>query len=64
MVYRIVARSGMSTLPALSSRSPTCSRSPSLIGEFTEHQGGTAPDGTPRDGRWTHIDFDLVLARL
>jgi len=36
----------------------------SLIGEFTEHQGGTAPDGTQPDGRWTHIEYDLVLARL
>jgi hydroxyquinol 1,2-dioxygenase len=35
----------------------------SLIGRFTEHDGGDAPDGTPRDGRWTQVHFDLVLAR-
>jgi hydroxyquinol 1,2-dioxygenase len=34
----------------------------SLIGEFTEHHGGTAPDGSARDGRWTQVQFDLVLA--
>jgi hydroxyquinol 1,2-dioxygenase len=34
----------------------------SLIAEFTEHQGGTAPDGNARDGRWTQVEFDLVLA--
>jgi hydroxyquinol 1,2-dioxygenase len=35
----------------------------SLIGRFTEHTGGTAPDGSPRYGRWTQVTFDLVLAR-
>ncbi|MDT7748124.1 MAG: hydroxyquinol 1,2-dioxygenase [Pseudonocardiales bacterium] len=35
----------------------------SLIAEFTEHQGGTAPDGTARAERWTQVQFDLVLAR-
>ncbi|MDT7680345.1 MAG: hydroxyquinol 1,2-dioxygenase [Pseudonocardiales bacterium] len=35
----------------------------SLIAEFTEHQGGTAPDGTARVGRWPQVQFDLVLAR-
>ncbi|MCU1649917.1 MAG: hydroxyquinol 1,2-dioxygenase [Pseudonocardia sp.] len=35
----------------------------SLIAEFTEHQGGTGPDGSARDGRWTQVQFDLVLAR-
>jgi hydroxyquinol 1,2-dioxygenase len=33
----------------------------SLIAEFTEHQGRTAPNGTTR--RWTQVRFDLVLAR-
>jgi hydroxyquinol 1,2-dioxygenase len=35
----------------------------SLIAEFTEHEGGSAPDGSTRDGRWTQVEFDLVLAR-
>jgi protocatechuate 3,4-dioxygenase beta subunit len=37
----------------------------SLIAEFTEHHGGTAPDGSAHDGRWTQVEFDLVrvLAR-
>jgi hydroxyquinol 1,2-dioxygenase len=35
----------------------------SLIGRFTEHTGGTAPDGSPRQGRWASVHFDLVLAR-
>jgi hydroxyquinol 1,2-dioxygenase len=35
----------------------------SLVAEFVEHEGGTAPDGSPRDGRWTEVGFDLVLAR-
>jgi hydroxyquinol 1,2-dioxygenase len=35
----------------------------SLIAEFTEHDGGTAPDGSTRDGRWTQVEFDLVLVR-
>jgi hydroxyquinol 1,2-dioxygenase len=35
----------------------------SLVAEFTEHQGGTAPDGSAPDGRWTQVEFDLVLAR-
>ncbi len=35
----------------------------SLVAEFVEHEGGTAPDGSPRDGRWTEVTFDLVLAR-
>lgn len=34
----------------------------SLIAEFTEHEGGTAPDGSPRDGHWAHVRFDLTLA--
>ena len=34
----------------------------SLIAEFTEHTGGTAPDGTTRYGRWAQVEFDLVLA--
>jgi hydroxyquinol 1,2-dioxygenase len=33
----------------------------SLIAEFTEHQGGTEPDGTTR--QWRQVEFDLVLAR-
>jgi hydroxyquinol 1,2-dioxygenase len=36
----------------------------SLIAEFTEHTGGTAPDGTTRDGRWAQVEFDLVLQIL
>jgi hydroxyquinol 1,2-dioxygenase len=35
----------------------------SLIAEFTEHTGGTAPDGTSRRGRWAQVRFDLVLGR-
>jgi len=35
----------------------------SLIADFAEHDGGTAPDGSTRDGRWTQVQFDLVLAR-
>jgi protocatechuate 3,4-dioxygenase beta subunit len=35
----------------------------SLVGRFTEHTGGTAPDGSPRDGQWAETSFDLVLAR-
>jgi protocatechuate 3,4-dioxygenase beta subunit len=35
----------------------------SLIAEFTEHQGGTSPDGSAPDSRWTQVEFDLVLAR-
>ncbi|HEY2207606.1 MAG TPA: dioxygenase [Pseudonocardia sp.] len=34
----------------------------SLIVAAPEHEGGTAPDGTARDGRWAEIPFDLVLA--
>ncbi|HZZ49818.1 MAG TPA: dioxygenase [Pseudonocardia sp.] len=34
----------------------------SLIGRFTEHDGGSAPDGSAREGRWTQVHFDLVLA--
>jgi hydroxyquinol 1,2-dioxygenase len=34
-----------------------------LIAEFTEHPGGTAPDGSAHDGRWTQVEFDLVPAR-
>jgi hydroxyquinol 1,2-dioxygenase len=34
-----------------------------LIAEFTEHTGGTAPDGTSRRGRWAQVRFDLVLGR-
>jgi hydroxyquinol 1,2-dioxygenase len=33
----------------------------SLIAEFAEHDGGTAPDGTIRSGRWAELAFDLVL---
>jgi len=36
----------------------------SLIREFAEHHGGSAPDGTPQDGRWASIEFDLVLVPL
>jgi hydroxyquinol 1,2-dioxygenase len=36
----------------------------SLIGQFTEHNGGTAPDGTQPGGRWMRIEFDLVLVPL
>ena len=36
----------------------------SLISEFAEHHGGTAPDGAPQDGRWASIEFDLVLIPL
>ena len=35
----------------------------SLIAEFAEHTGGTAPDGSTRDGRWNQVEFDLVLVR-
>jgi len=35
----------------------------SLIAEFAEHDGGTAPDGGTRDGRWTQLKFDLVLTQ-
>jgi hydroxyquinol 1,2-dioxygenase len=35
----------------------------SLVAEFVEHEGGVAPDGSHRDGRWTEVGFDLVLAR-
>ncbi|HEX4250774.1 MAG TPA: intradiol ring-cleavage dioxygenase [Pseudonocardia sp.] len=35
----------------------------SLIGEFARRDGGTAPDGTRRDGQWAQVEFDLVLAR-
>jgi hydroxyquinol 1,2-dioxygenase len=35
----------------------------SLVAEFVEHEGGVAPDGSRRDGRWTEVSFDLVLAR-
>jgi hydroxyquinol 1,2-dioxygenase len=35
----------------------------SLVAEFTDHDGGTAPDGSPRDGRWAQVEFDLVLAK-
>jgi hydroxyquinol 1,2-dioxygenase len=35
----------------------------SLVAEFVEHEGGVAPDGSHRDGRWTEVSFDLVLAR-
>jgi protocatechuate 3,4-dioxygenase beta subunit len=30
-----------------------------------QHHGGTAPDGSAHDGRWTQVEFDLVrvLAR-
>jgi hydroxyquinol 1,2-dioxygenase len=35
----------------------------SLITEFTQRQGGTAPDGTSRNGQWTQVEFDLVLAQ-
>jgi hydroxyquinol 1,2-dioxygenase len=34
----------------------------SLIGRFTEHDGGSGPDGEARDGRWAQVHFDLVLA--
>ena len=34
----------------------------SLIAQFAERHGGTAPDGTQPDGKWTHLQFDLVLA--
>ncbi|WP_028923532.1 dioxygenase [Pseudonocardia acaciae] len=36
----------------------------SLVAEFAEHDGGTAPDGSPRDGRWAHLRFDLTLAPM
>jgi hydroxyquinol 1,2-dioxygenase len=35
----------------------------SLITEFAEHDGGVAPDGSTRQGRWCEVSFDLVLAR-
>lgn len=35
----------------------------SLIGHFVEHDSGTAPDGSQPTGRWTQVEFDLVLAR-
>ena len=35
----------------------------SLIAEFVRHEGGTAPDGSAREGRWDSVAFDLVLAR-
>ncbi|GAA5157776.1 dioxygenase [Pseudonocardia eucalypti] len=33
-----------------------------LIADFAAHDGGTAPDGTERAGRWAQLTFDLVLA--
>ena len=33
----------------------------SLVVQATEHDGGIAPDGSHREGRWTGIEFDLVL---
>jgi hydroxyquinol 1,2-dioxygenase len=35
----------------------------SLVAEFAGHDGGTAPDGSAREGRWDSVEFDLVLAR-
>jgi hydroxyquinol 1,2-dioxygenase len=36
---------------------------PSLIAQFSDHDAGTAPDGSTRDGRWAQVKFDVVLAR-
>jgi len=33
----------------------------SLVVEFTRRTGGTAPDGSERDGGWAEVRFDLVL---
>ncbi|GAA4555098.1 intradiol ring-cleavage dioxygenase [Pseudonocardia xishanensis] len=33
----------------------------SLVVHVDEHDGGVAPDGSEREGRWTEIAFDLVL---
>jgi hypothetical protein len=29
---------------------------------FTERNGGTAPDGSAREGVWNEVSFDIVLA--
>jgi hydroxyquinol 1,2-dioxygenase len=34
----------------------------SLVVDFTRRTGGTAPDGSERDGEWAEVRFDLVLA--
>jgi hydroxyquinol 1,2-dioxygenase len=34
----------------------------SLVYAFTERNGGTAPDGSAREGVWNEVSFDIVLA--
>lgn len=34
----------------------------SLVVQVVEHDGGVAPDGSHRGGRWASIEFDLVLS--